>query len=111
MVKITSQKSQQLLKEEPAEVNFDAGSLPEMCETARVVTDELMIREMINQALVDNLTSPIVEAVYDELMIHENFEELPPFDEMSDLIARALAILMPDLVKRVFQNALGVPRD
>jgi hypothetical protein len=90
--------------------DFDAGSLPEMCETSRVVTDELMISENIRRALVENLSMPVVEAIYDELMIHENFEKLPSPEEMASLIAQSFAILMPDLVKRVFQNALGVPR-
>lgn len=90
---------------------FDAGSLPEMCETARIIADEMMADEMTRQSIVDSITLPLVESIYDELMIHDNFDQLPPLDDMTDLIARSLAILMPDLVKRVFQRELGVPRD
>lgn len=90
---------------------FDPGTPEEMCETALIISDEMVAQESIRQAIIDNISTPITDAVYDELMLLDSFEELPSPEEMSELIANSLAILVPELVKRVFQRTLGVARD
>ena len=97
--------------EERAAEQFDIGSLPEMCETAMVIADELAMNEQLRQQIIVSCAAPIVEAIYAELAVHDNFAELPLEEEMIDELTKALVVLLPELTKRVFQRVLKVPRD
>lgn len=112
MIKVKNQaKIMEKVESIEDSLTFDPGALHEMCETARIIADEMMVDEMTRQKIRDSIAAPLTESIYDELMIHDNFDQLPNLDRMSDLIAQSLIILMPDLIKRVFQRELGVPRD